>query len=551
MKSWWTVAAPLAALAALASAAAVAAPNLITQPDWIARPNGEDFSEAYPTLALAFEIGGKAIIRCEVDTLGKLQACEVLGETPAGLGFGDAALSMTAAFQIRPQSVNGLFVEGGDVRIPLRFVPQRQEEPPPPPSSPSSPRALELARTLVAFNSSGDETRIQIEDTARKLEAAALIIPAYGQIGAALRESYPRRAAQAREHSAAVLADAFTEDELAQLVGYFSSPAASMMLKAAEQNGELSKRFGKALSQIAVARARGHFCASAHCVEAGKEPFPAGANLPGTITEPVWSQRPSREVVTQFSPPAAKALRVAAAARVSCVVGSLGAMDDCTVTEEAPKGLGVAKSAKSLARYYRLDPAQLAEATTSKRVTLDVLFPAEVEDPVQPLPEIAARSPHAMSLARELASMQDTGGGLQSAMNGLIDEQRKIAGNSGLTPAEFDTLADAMARGVMGAFEQSREASAAQLTALLSDEQLVAATQFWRGPIGKAWKTKSPGVLAQSAVAGAIYGRLVLADAGRAFCKISDCEGTALQPNAEPTPAQPTSANPEPSSRKP
>ena len=53
---------------------------------------------------------------------GTLEGCSVTSEDPADMGFGDAALKMSKLFKMRPMSRDGQPVDGGTVRIPLRFV---------------------------------------------------------------------------------------------------------------------------------------------------------------------------------------------------------------------------------------------------------------------------------------------------------------------------------------------------------------------------------------------------------------------------------------------
>ena len=99
----------------------IAAPKVV-DPDWAEVPNGEAFVKNYPKLAQLLEFEGRATIACAVDIAGTLRGCKVYSEEPSGLGFGQAALAMSASFRLRPRIVNGKVSEGGSVRIPLRFV---------------------------------------------------------------------------------------------------------------------------------------------------------------------------------------------------------------------------------------------------------------------------------------------------------------------------------------------------------------------------------------------------------------------------------------------
>lgn len=120
-------AAALVVLALSATAANAAAPiSVITRPDWLEKPTGEDLSRFFPQRAADEYVGGKATIVCTVNADGRLIDCVVDRETPEGYGFGDAALSLSAMFRMKPKTIDGAPVDGGKVTIPLVFnVPPR------------------------------------------------------------------------------------------------------------------------------------------------------------------------------------------------------------------------------------------------------------------------------------------------------------------------------------------------------------------------------------------------------------------------------------------
>lgn len=97
-------------------------PSVITQPDWLRRPTGDDIARYYPDRAQRMEVEGRASLSCQVTARGTLESCSVTSEDPADMGFGDAALKMSKLFKMRPMSKDGQPVGGGTVRIPLRFV---------------------------------------------------------------------------------------------------------------------------------------------------------------------------------------------------------------------------------------------------------------------------------------------------------------------------------------------------------------------------------------------------------------------------------------------
>lgn len=95
-------------------------PAEITQPRWIETPNGADFARHYPRRALERERDGRVVLDCVVAATGRL-GCAVASETPAGWGFGEAALRISESFRMSPMLENGQPTEGGRVRVPIAF----------------------------------------------------------------------------------------------------------------------------------------------------------------------------------------------------------------------------------------------------------------------------------------------------------------------------------------------------------------------------------------------------------------------------------------------
>ena len=63
-------------------------------------PTAAQVAEAYPAAAKAAHQTGKVVLDCKMQADGRLRACKVLvgRATPAGSGFGEAALKLTGKF---------------------------------------------------------------------------------------------------------------------------------------------------------------------------------------------------------------------------------------------------------------------------------------------------------------------------------------------------------------------------------------------------------------------------------------------------------------------
>lgn len=98
------------------AAASGDAPAVIRNPSWSVRPDAQ-----YPRAALAADIeSGRVELTCEVLADGRVGACSVLNETPAGYGFAEAALAGTRLARLNPRQIDG-FATDSSVRFPVVF----------------------------------------------------------------------------------------------------------------------------------------------------------------------------------------------------------------------------------------------------------------------------------------------------------------------------------------------------------------------------------------------------------------------------------------------
>lgn len=74
-------------------------------PHWIREASGEEMDAAFPARAASAGVTtGMAALDCDVTPEGALAHCRVSQESPAGMGFGEAALSVAPDFRQAPQT---------------------------------------------------------------------------------------------------------------------------------------------------------------------------------------------------------------------------------------------------------------------------------------------------------------------------------------------------------------------------------------------------------------------------------------------------------------
>lgn len=320
-------------VATVSAAVATAALAQDRPPDWLKKPTINDLLAVWPTAALQHHVKGGATIACTITLQGVLRDCRVVAENPPGMGFGHAALTLAPQFLMRPPTHNGAPFEG-KVQIPIQWaqVPgevahEIMDKPEPRLGSKladTSPEALNANRII------SDIPWVQAPTVAE------------------VRAAYPQKAQAEKRDGRAVLDCRL--DRRGGLTGcntIVEEPRGFGFARAARDLA------GKFLGP--TADGSGQTLAGAHTQVAFTFAASSLTAAAPVIGKPQWTGLPDvSEFNAAFPAPAATAGVLKARVVLNCAVATGGALTDCLVESEDPKGLGFGAAAASLSGRFRL-----------------------------------------------------------------------------------------------------------------------------------------------------------------------------------------------------
>jgi len=87
---------------------------------WVREPNARDFARHFPQRALDNGQSGEVTLDCQIGGNGRLN-CSIGSESPAGYGFGRAALNISRQLRVASTLPDGSPAAGRELRLPLSF----------------------------------------------------------------------------------------------------------------------------------------------------------------------------------------------------------------------------------------------------------------------------------------------------------------------------------------------------------------------------------------------------------------------------------------------
>lgn len=313
-----------------------------TPGDWSRRPTPNGLRTVFPTEAFKKGISGSATIQCTATVQGALTDCLSVEESPAGMGFGSAAIALTPQFTMKPPIWKGQPTPS-IVSIPIRF-------------KLFGPSSAEGGKRVVPPNLPWAEA------------------PSYADVAAA----YPKKARAERTAGRATIACTMTrEGRLSNCEAISVNPRSYGFDTAAKT---LAKSFRLQVTTPADVSAVRDLMVHL--------PFtfdPAMLDAAPVVGKPNWAALPTGEaIVSAFEATKAKGT---VRAQLRCIVQPGGGLGSCTVASEQPAGAGIAAAALTLVSSFKVT-TWTAEGlpTVGGVIVVPLRYEPEGAPPVSPPP---------------------------------------------------------------------------------------------------------------------------------------------------------------------
>jgi hypothetical protein len=247
-------------------------------------------------------LAGRTEISCAVSALGTLENCRIVSEVPAGIGFGAASLSMAALFHMRPKTVDGAPVAGGEVRIPLQFALPPTPVPPAAGATqpPVSAAALALARRLIAADGDAQGASQGIVFGVKQLLDRLQQDPSAGgdteeaqTAIAAIEKAYQDTLPTILDRQARAVASKLSSADLAAAVAFMESPAGKAWVAQRTQGSSERQAEGQETWNIVRDAAKKIFCLQVACPPSNSaQPGPGEPPAAGAKSAPSAGAHP-------------------------------------------------------------------------------------------------------------------------------------------------------------------------------------------------------------------------------------------------------------------
>jgi TonB family protein len=297
-----------------------------------------EYVAIWPGAAYRAGAEGRVVLTCRIDVHGLAELCGVKSESPAGQGFGAAALQLRPTFKLKPAMGPDGPVET-QVDIAVKFHPPRRD------------LDVQNLKKADSFDTGDPHNNVRLDDRemrgnpllgqsvtmlSRPVWAAA---PGFDDVAAA----YPARAAGA-EGYVVLHCQVLRTGDLKSCAAVKETPGGLDFAKAALP---LAAKF-KVIPELAVPPS-----SQPLFVDIPIRLPPPAAEADRTIATPHWltdiAAAPS-----VFPPQAAARGVTSGVGVVECVVGAEGAVTQCAPQPAAPDGLGFSEAVAQLASTLKV-----------------------------------------------------------------------------------------------------------------------------------------------------------------------------------------------------